>query len=94
MEPGPPHLLPEEFVQPIEANHFDDVEVEEHETKQSASSARPKKPRAKPATDRTPGQSLLPISKVDSIVQSDGKSSAPGDFVFSYITLMAICISL
>lgn len=54
-----------------ESDDYGDDAVE-HEIGQSSGSLKIKRHRNKPPTDRSPGQTLLPLSKIEAIVQSDG----------------------
>ncbi|TDL22213.1 hypothetical protein BD410DRAFT_788943 [Rickenella mellea] len=76
MEPAPPQPPAGAVVpHPIENDDLVEVdELEEHESSISTNDIRPKRLRTKPPTDRTPGMTLLPMSKVEAIVQADGEN--------------------
>lgn len=48
-----------------------DEQLEEYETAPFVSAAKPRRPRAKPSTGRKPGQTVLPVQKVEGIVKGD-----------------------
>ena len=60
---------------PLAISHTAEPAIPQWETISTTSSRAPgpKKPRAKPPTDRTPGHTLLSLNKVDSIVHADRK---------------------
>ena len=45
----------------------------EHDTAQPSGSNKPKRTRSKPSADRVPGQTILPVPRVEAIVHADGK---------------------
>lgn len=65
----------------------DDDELAEEEliANGGVSAAGTSRVRTKPSTERTPGKSLLPVSRVETVAHSQGMPSPPETFMSSYL---------
>ena len=69
------HVQHDSSTHPMDVEYGDYVDdTIDHDTVQTSKTFKPKKARSKPSTDRAPGQTILPIPRIEAIVHADGKS--------------------
>ena len=103
VEPVAPHVETlneetEEYVEP-EQDQINEIESDQEIAENEAAatgpiSSAPKKPKSKPPTERVPGQSLLPLSRVSKIMKADKELGATAKEAIFLVAIAAVRPSL